>query len=241
MKRVLIVFLVVVVAGAGFVWWRSGQGPDPVALTAPTSGVSRVLLIPGHGGGTGVLEPAAAALTAAGYAPEVVSIGDGSDPIGVYAAQVANQVTSGGAPVMLVGYSQGGLIARAAAAQVPGLVARVVTVGTPHAGTALAGLGAQFAQDLCDAACQDMVPGSEFLESLPPVEDSSRWLAIRTSSDEVVRPADSAELAGAANVDVDQVCPGVVFDHGTVMSSPVSVALVVGFLTGGGVPAVACS
>lgn len=240
MKRALTVLLVLVLAAAGFAWWRSNQGPDPVPLTAPTTGVTRVLLIPGHGGGAGALEPAAAALAAAGYTPEIINIGDGSDPIGVYAQQVARTITDTGVPVALIGYSQGGLIARAAAADAPTLVARVVTVGTPHAGTAIAGLGAQFAQNLCDAACQDMVPGSPFLESLPPVEDSTRWLSIRTASDEVVRPSDSAELPGAANVDMNALCPGVAFDHGSVMSSPASVALMVGFVGSGEVPTPSC-
>ena len=109
-----------------------------------------MLLVPGYGGSTTSLEVLAARLRAAGREAVVVPLpGDGTEdltcdvpPLVAAAAQAA---LAGGAPsVDVVGYSAGGVVARLwEAAGGAAVTRRVVTLGSPHHGTSVAGLGAR--------------------------------------------------------------------------------------------------
>jgi triacylglycerol lipase len=154
-------------------------------------------------------------------------------------SQLAAALVSEGAPgVDLVGYSAGGLIARAAVEANPAVIGRVATIASPHNGTAIAGLGAMLADDSsCPLACRQLAPESQFLGALRQPGDASRWLSAFTAADDVVRPADSSELDGATNVDVTAACGTGVLDHGGIIRSPATWAVVSGFLSSGEVPA----
>jgi len=231
MRRLIKWFLILGALVIAFLWWR-GQSSPPAVEPTGSLDTRQVLLIPGYGGDPSDLTALREGLQNAGYTVTVVNIGDGEGPIQNYADQLANQASSiGGAH--LVGYSQGGLIARAATSVAPAAIGRVITIATPHAGTTLAGLGAQYATEACGPACQDMAPGSEFLSQLPVAEGNARWLAIRASGDDVVRPADSAMLAGATNLKLESVCSNQIYNHTSVVTSQATIAAAVGFLQTG--------
>jgi pimeloyl-ACP methyl ester carboxylesterase len=102
---------------------------------------------------------------------------------------------TGSRQVDLVGHSMGGLIIRCYLADdsAEGKVRRVVTLGSPHAGSKLAvfGLG---------KAVKEMRPGSSLLESLnradPQVPQNGLLYAVYTITDNMVLPNDSAMLTG---------------------------------------------
>jgi triacylglycerol lipase len=98
-----------------------------------------------------------------------------------------------------------------------------VTLGSPHHGTEIAGLGAVFAPGACPLACQQLAPGSELLEELndgDETPDGPQWLAVWTTQDTVVTPPESARLEGAVNVALQEVCPGLQVAHGVLPTVP---------------------
>lgn len=235
---VLVLVALVVVGIAGFRWLTR---PETVDGGAPTP-ASAAIVIPGYGGGAGGLAGLADHLRATGREVVVADIGDGRGDLAGYGATVAQLaaalVADGAAGVDLVGYSAGGLIARAAVEANPAVIARVATIASPHNGTAIAGLGAMLADESsCPLACRQMAPESEFLGSLRQPGDASRWLSVFTPADEVVRPVDSSALDGATTVDVTARCGTGALDHGGIVRSPATWAVVSAFLSSGGVPA----
>jgi triacylglycerol esterase/lipase EstA (alpha/beta hydrolase family) len=104
---------------------------------------------------------------------------------------------TGAARIAVVAHSMGGLAARAwMRSYGSAKVARLITLGTPHHGTALAnlGLGANAAQMRRDSA---------WLRDLAARETQdvrARIVSIYTHHDNIVAPQDSSELAGARNV-----------------------------------------
>lgn len=236
-SRILAVGVLALVAVLGFVAWRWLDQPSRTELAAPDV-AGTVILIPGYGGGAGGLGELAAALQSQGRPVVIADIGDGYGDIGSYGSSVAalasSLVREGAPSVDLVGYSMGGLVARSAAASNPGAVRRVATIGSPHQGTRLAGLGSFIGGDAnCPTACQQMAPGSDFLDALPVASDDTRWLSAWSGNDDVVQPADSSALDGATNVEVTQRCGSGPLDHGAVVRAPVTVELVTTFLSTG--------
>ena len=96
--------------------------------------------------------------------------------------------------VDLVGLSMGGLVIRSYLANNPvtAKVRRIVTLGSPHAGSKLAVLG-------LGKAVKEMIPSSSFLEELNrelQMPESGRFYAIYTIVDNLVLPNESAKLTG---------------------------------------------
>src|SRR5918999_4622464 len=109
---------------------RNG-GPASVAADAPD-----VLLIPGFLSVDDSLAAIAKTLARAGHRPAFAGIGRN---VGCSEATLARLerrletiVRGNGAPIALVGHSRGGLFARVLAVRRPGLVDRIVTLGSPH-------------------------------------------------------------------------------------------------------------
>ncbi len=211
--------LVVVVLGVRLTGDR--PGPAPVAQVAQDR-AGTVVLVPGYGGSTSALEVLAARLRAAGRTAVVVMLpGDGTDDLTTYVpvldAAVQDALRAGAPSVDVVGYSAGGIIARlwlegGGAAE----TRRVVTLGSPHHGTRLAGVGAVLAPDRCPPACRQLAPGSSLLDDLndrDETPDGPLYLSLWTTQDETVTPPDSARLAGAVNVVLQDVCPGATTGH----------------------------
>ena len=190
-----------------------------------------VLLVPGYGGNVDSLAPLAARLRLAGRTAVVVDpVGDGTGDLRTQAEhldEVARQArdATGAASVDVVGYSAGGVVARLWVRNYGGveLARRVLTIGSPQHGSTQAELGASLAGG-CPTACEQLVPGSDLLRRLnagDETPDGPQWATVRSSADQVVTPVDSAALAGAVNIVVQDVCPGSATAHGDLPRDPV--------------------
>jgi triacylglycerol lipase len=128
----------------------------------------------------------------------------------------------------VVGYSAGGVVARLWVRDRGGakVTRRILTLGSPHHGTSQAALGAEFAGG-CSKACQQLVPDSDLLRRLNAGDETPAgplWVTVRSTSDQVVTPVDSAALDGALNVVVQDLCPGSTVAHGDLPGNPVVLA-----------------
>jgi triacylglycerol lipase len=202
----------------------------PVSQTDP----GPVLLVPGYEGNVGSLEPLAAALRSAGRSAVIVDpVGDGTGDLRTQAehlGEVANRVRedAGAASVDVIGYSAGGVVARLWVRDGGGadVARRVLTLGSPQHGTSQAALGAEFAGG-CPEACEQLIPDSDLLRPLnagDETPDGPMWATIRSTTDQVVTPVDSAALSGALNIVVQDVCPGSTVAHGDLPRHPVVLA-----------------
>jgi triacylglycerol lipase len=218
-------------AVVGVMAFRALDAPEPVAQ----SELGPVLMVSGYGGSVDDLEPLAGLVSATGRDVVVLPpVGDGTGDLGEQAealGEVAREAVEDGAPsVDVVGYSAGGVVARAWVSDHGGaeLARRVVTIGSPHHGTDLA----QFALDAagtCPEACVQLTPDSGFLRALNAGDETPTgpaFVSVWTDSDQVVTPPDSARLKGAANVTVQELCPGATTSHGSLPDDPAVVAVV---------------
>lgn len=223
-RRLLLVALAVVaaagvLAGVLAALPAPGTARGPVAQDRP----GPVLLVPGYGGSRAALEPLAAALRAQGRQATVLPLdGDGTGDLLAQAGALDRAVTAAeraGAPsVDLVGYSAGGVVAGLWVARHDGAdrARRVVTVGSPLHGTDVAASAAALTPDACPDACRQLAPGSALLAELDRagVGRAVPWLSVWTGRDTTVTPPTSANLAGAVNVELQDVCPGAGAGHG---------------------------
>ena len=193
-----------------------------------------VLLVPGYGGNVQSLQPLVNELRATGRTAVVVEpVGHGTGDLRTQAehlGEVASRVREeAGAPsVDVIGYSAGGVVARLWVRDGDGadVVRRVLTVGSPQHGTSQAALGAEFAGS-CPPACEQLVPESDLLRRLNAGDETPAgpmWATIRSTTDRVVTPVDSAALSGALNIVVQDACPASTVAHGALPGSPVVVA-----------------
>jgi triacylglycerol esterase/lipase EstA (alpha/beta hydrolase family) len=169
----------------------------------PDSRHPPVLLLHGYGCNSGYWAHLAPLLDAAGISYASVDLEPVAGDIDGYVATVERAVdalcaASGRRQVAIVAHSMGGLVARAwLRDHGAGRAARVITLGTPHHGTALArfGLGRNAFQ---------MRPGSAWLRALAGSEDAAtraRITSIYTHHDNIVSPRESSRLAGARNLE----------------------------------------
>ena len=141
---------------------------------------------------------------------------------------VVDQVRArtGAARVDLVGHSQGGLVARDYVKNNGGAgkVDKIITLGTPHYGTALANLATYvtFGTCLTLQGCLDMQQGSTYLKNLNTGSDvisPTKIVSIRTRYDEVVFPiSNSVVNDGATNILLQDKCPLRVVEHLTLIT-----------------------
>jgi hypothetical protein len=238
---VIVAVLLLAVAVAGVtVGVVRGRHRTPVA---EQDRPGTVVLVPGYGGNTGSLTALAGRLRSEGRDAVVVTLpGDGTGDFTGQAdalADVVTRVLDGGAPsVDLIGYSAGGVVVRLWLSTTGDArsVRRVVTLGSPLHGTTVAGVGATFVSGACPTACQQLVPGSAMLTRLDAAPVPVPWLSVWTRDDQTVTPPDSARLAGAVNVAVQDVCPGAQVQHGQLPSDPLVVGLVLRHLGGPSAP-----
>lgn len=211
-----------------------GVFSTPVTRT-PRSAPDAVLLVPGYGGGKQALDALADRIRRTGMSARVITLPSrGTGDLAAQAAVLNNYVNSalraGAGQVDVIGYSAGGVVTRLWVAEDGGAqkVHRVITLGSPLNGTRIAAAGNAADPSACPQACQELIPGSTLLTRLRgiPLGRSPAWLSLWTTDDRVVRPPDSARLAGAVNVSLQTVCPGVVIGHGGLPSSPLVVGIV---------------
>jgi triacylglycerol lipase len=214
------------------VLWTRGSAVRPVPQDRP----GPVLLVPGYGGDTASLAPLVAQVEGAGRPAYVVELPDGgtgdlhqqAERLRAVAADAVRDTGSASADV--IGYSAGGVVARLWVREHGGaaLARRVVSIGSPQHGTSQAALGAQLGGG-CPPACRQLAPDSDLLRRLNAGDETPsgpQWVTIRSRTDVVVTPVDSAALDGALNVLVQDVCPGSRADHGDLPADRVTVATV---------------
>jgi hypothetical protein len=71
------------------------------------------------------------------------------------------------------------------------------------------------------------VPDSDLLRRLnarDETPDGPLWVTVRSTTDQVVTPVDSAALDGAVNLVVQDACPGVAVSHADLPGNPVVLA-----------------
>jgi triacylglycerol lipase len=229
--RALAVVATVVVVFAVLARVTRTDKPAPAAADQGKPGP--VVLVPGYGGGTRDLASLAAHLRATGREATILELpGDGKGDLRAQAKALGTQVdavlaASGAASVDLVGYSAGGVVTRLyVAGDGRGKVRRVITLGSPHHGTKVAGLAQAFDAGQCTRACQQMVPGSSLLDGLADTPPGPQWLSLWTAQDETVTPPSTAKLNGAVDVVLQDVCPGVQIGHGDLPDAPLVVGIV---------------
>ncbi|NEX61820.1 esterase/lipase family protein [Noviherbaspirillum galbum] len=169
-----------------------------------------VLLVHGYGCNSGYWHGMSKALTRAGITHLAVNL----EPVGGSIDEYADIIDDGAAllsktcsseQVIIVAHSMGGLAARAYMRKHgTARLAKVITLGTPHHGTALAmfGLGLNTQEMLWKENEQEGL-ASEWLRHLAAREDTAaRRLVVSLYShhDNIIAPQTSSVLEGAANI-----------------------------------------
>jgi pimeloyl-ACP methyl ester carboxylesterase len=185
--------------------------PSPLWLAppaAPATAPPPVLLLHGYACNGGYWRRLGRRLRRAGishYALDLAPPGAAIDDfVPQVRAAVAMLCARTGAPqVVLLGHSMGGLVARSyLRADGAARVARLITLGSPHHGTALARLGP-------GANAVQMRHGGAWLAALARAEAAAgagpAVVSLFSHHDNIVAPQDSARLAGARNLAVGAV------------------------------------
>jgi triacylglycerol esterase/lipase EstA (alpha/beta hydrolase family) len=224
-RRIALIAAVAVLAVMVAVFTLAATAGRRRAPPAPQDRPGPVLLVPGYGGGTSAFSALATDLRSAGRDVAIVTLpGDGTGDLREQARTLnadarAALARTGAGSVDVVGYSAGGVVARLWVRSYGGaqIARRVVTLGSPHHGTDLAGIAVTLAPNSCPTACQQLAAQSPLLTQLnqgDETPDGPRWVSLWSTDDQVVTPPDSARLAGALDVVVQQVCPDVHVTHG---------------------------
>jgi len=183
-------------------WEDQALRPDP-PCDAP--GNTAIVLVHGYFANRACWSPMVAAIEAAGLGPVYVpscrshlaSIERFVEDLDAAIARVSR-----GRRVVLVAHSMGGLAARLwLATHAPGAVVELVTIGSPHHGSALATWAV-------GENARQMRPGGEWLARLEALEARTPrppTLSIYSMHDNMVLPQTSSRLAGATNVAVKGV------------------------------------
>ncbi len=211
------------------------RSPSAARARAPQDRPGPVLLVPGYGGRVSAFDPLLARLRESGRAATVVALPDGGTGDLRTQARTLDRVVEralrAGAPsVDLVGYSAGGVVVRLWVREHDGSAKarRVVTLGSPQHGTEVAALAVSVVPGACTQACQQLAPGSALLRELNSGDETPAgpaWLSLWTTDDEVVTPPASAALAGAVDVPLQSVCPGLSVGHSALPADPLAVGL----------------
>ena len=227
----LVVAVVAVVVGV-----RVSQGRPEAVPGRPGA----VLLVPGYGGSTTSLSELAARIRRTGRTATVVQLtGNGTGDLTVQArvldGYVNRAIGAGSGPVTVIGYSAGGVVAWLWDVDYggPARAGKIITLGSPLHGARIAAVGAAFDPGACPVACQQLAPGSALLTRLQrSAQARPPWLSLWSTDDQTVQPPDSARLAGAVNVPLQSVCPGVDIQHSQLPTAPLVVGVVLRELAG---------
>lgn len=204
----------------------------PARSTQVQADLGPVVIVPGTLASDPIVEielrSLADALRADGYEPFTYYLpGGGTGDMRATAAALPAFVDgvlaqTGATEIDIVGHSQGGLLARYYIRFLGGAAAvdNLVSLGTPHQGTALANLGSLFGLWNClgFGACTQAAVGSQFLAELNDGDDTAgdvRYTSFATKLDLIVLPYTNAFLTGdgTTNVAVQDQCPLRLTEH----------------------------
>ena len=188
-----------------------------------------VLLIHGYGCNSGYWRPLSRVLRAeriSFYAPDLEPLlGD----IDAYVPQLGAALdllcqATGRSRVVLIGHSMGGLAAAAwLRAHGDARIAKLITIGTPHHGTALAHFAPGVnSRQMRRSAGVGSTGCSTWLQALQPVlrAGSVPLVSLYSTHDNIVAPATSAHVVGAKNIAFDDI------GHVRLASAPEVIAVV---------------
>lgn len=171
-----------------------------------------VLLIHGYGCNSGYWRPMSRILREAGVTHRALDMEPVFGSIDEYAAHIHEEIealcqATGSAQVIIVAHSMGGLATRAYLRDFgPARLARVITLGTPHHGTALAQFGVGInTQEMVWMASEQEGSSSAWLRRLAGSESADTYrlfVSIYTHHDNIVSPQTSSHLPGARNIAV---------------------------------------
>lgn len=171
-----------------------------------------VLLIHGYGCNSGYWHSMSRKLREAGITHQAVSLepvfGDIDSFVPAIHEAVERLCQESGSPlVVLLAHSMGGLVARAyLCVHGDARIARVITLGTPHHGTGLAGFGmGDNSEQMRWIAAESGGTPSAWLQQLAAREDCKRYalfVSIYSHHDNIIAPQTSSELPGARNIDL---------------------------------------
>jgi triacylglycerol lipase len=228
----------------------AGRGGSTAGRPVSQDAAGPVLLVPGYGGSTTALGALAAVLRNDGRDVTLFNPpGDATGDLRVQAQALARsarslQQTSGASSIDVVGYSAGGVVARLWVRNYggAGIARRIVTLGSPQHGTQLAALAGSLLPSACPVACQQLASGSDLLDGLNAGDETPpgpTFVSIWSSGDDVVIPPESAELSGALNIKVQNICSSEAVNHSQLPTDKVVEAMVAAELVAG--PPVALS
>lgn len=200
---------------------------------APPAAAVPVVVVPGYGGDASSLQPLTSFLRKQGRVVEPVTLPlNGTGDIDRSARALADVVAGlNASTVDLVGFSAGGIVVRHYVKALGGAQSarRVVLLGTPNHGTEIAELATSFDPSVCEGACAQLGPRSSFLQDLNAGDETpagASYYSIWTAFDLTVTPPQSAELEGAVNIRVQDVCRNARTAHGELVTDPLALRLV---------------
>ncbi len=210
-------------AGIAIALVRHAGAADVRPVSQATPGP--MILVPGYGGSTDALAQLAVVLRARGKTVEVFHLlGDGRGDLDAQAQALGAAATrlrakAHAESIDVIGYSTGGVVVRLWVRSYGGdsVARRVITLGSPHHGTDLAGAAGSLLPGACPPACQQLEPDSSLLAGLNDGDETPRgptFVSIWTTHDDVVVPPSSAQLDGALNLTVQSLCATDPVNHG---------------------------
>ena len=170
----------------------------------PASERPPVLLIHGYGCSRGAWWWLRRRLEGAGWSVATINLEPIYTNIDHYIDPLARRIDAvlaetGAAQLILVGHSMGGLVARAYLGRFgASRVARLVTLGTPHAGSRLARMA-------MGKNARQMEPGSAWLQTLANQSLAPETVVIYSPHDNYVIPQANLQLTGAIHRPIDGV------------------------------------
>lgn len=183
--------------------WQATRRPREVAVAGSAS--HPVMLLPGFGTHPARMKPLARALEAAGHRVSDWGLGFNFGPSEERFERLCERVVSmarkEGEPLVLVGWSLGGIFAREVARLHPEAVRLVITMGTPFSGDRRAN-NAWRAYQLIAGHSVDEPPIGAEMSAKPPVPTIALWSA----RDGIVSPRSACGRKGERDLAVAMRC-----------------------------------
>ncbi len=161
------------------------------------------------------------------------SLGDAQTSAEYVVSAIRTVSERAGRQISVIGHSQGGILAMWALRFWPDLAPRVddyIGLASPYHGSLVGNTYCHVRRTSCNPAAWQLSVGSRFNEALTaaPVTPGPSYSVVYTYTDELVQPVSTTfDYAGVTKAAVQQLCPGRLVDHVTILNDNPSFALVV--------------